>query len=487
MKGKAADAKSNLKQQFVSAVTLSLLFGLGWGFGLPATSGVDNVVIRTIFQILFIILTAFQGLFIFIVYCLIGRKSIEARKEWKRWFYTLTCRRNQISVESRGTLPRSTGGSETKNRKFGNFGKDLTLSTGTGMTTLPRTVTSSTLQRVSTSSLSSSESFAFECTSSIASPLVAETHFDEFKTAESVDETSQGVPGITSKKLQIQEGKSNKTFGSKPSVHPRLQSVTEVNEEEEKNVFENPSTTQPDFEPKFSDRLQTHGHELKEVALEMSPKGEQKVNEDGSTCIANVTALNGLTMAEEGQLMGEKGEGNLSSLGDVTSDQRLGDTPEIIRNPFAGESQAGSATMMEDFSLLDLHELELLPLKSQSVLSQNEVPPLETETPSTSILHESHTLEVFIPSTEPGALPAPLNALSSRPFDVPLPLNEPLATPHLNNFVDTALTDNHPPSLPDTHDSGHTPTTSPTEEQGMVRETRLLIIISDNLELEKVD
>ncbi len=73
------------KQQFMIALTLSLLFGLGWGVGLFATQGLYTVTeIRDTFAALFILLTSFQGLFIFIMHCI---KSREVRKAWLLWGY----------------------------------------------------------------------------------------------------------------------------------------------------------------------------------------------------------------------------------------------------------------------------------------------------------------------------------------------------------------------------------------------------------------
>ena len=82
------DKNVSLKQQLLIAVTLSVLFGLGWGIGLPAAGQLYNTPgVRDTFAALFIILTAFQGLFVFIMHCI---RSQEARKEWKRWFYKAT-------------------------------------------------------------------------------------------------------------------------------------------------------------------------------------------------------------------------------------------------------------------------------------------------------------------------------------------------------------------------------------------------------------
>lgn len=81
-----ADSQMSLKQQFMIAITLSLLFGLGWGIGLLATQEIQSEVVRNLFSALFILLTAFQGLFIFLMHCI---RSKEVRKEWKRWFYKM--------------------------------------------------------------------------------------------------------------------------------------------------------------------------------------------------------------------------------------------------------------------------------------------------------------------------------------------------------------------------------------------------------------
>ena len=80
--------KDNICQQLIIAVTLSVLFGLGWGIGLFATQDIHtNKTMRDLFAALFVIITAFHGLFIFITQCL---RSREVRNEWKRWFFGVT-------------------------------------------------------------------------------------------------------------------------------------------------------------------------------------------------------------------------------------------------------------------------------------------------------------------------------------------------------------------------------------------------------------
>lgn len=111
---KDKNPKSLIKQQFVIAITLSVLFGLGWGIGLLATEDIyGNKTARDLFASLFVVATAFHGLFIFVMHCL---RSKDAQKVWKNWFTGVTGKelsdftsvsfkhgvnRKRISVESR--------------------------------------------------------------------------------------------------------------------------------------------------------------------------------------------------------------------------------------------------------------------------------------------------------------------------------------------------------------------------------------------------
>ena len=80
--------KSFFYQQLIIITTLSILFGLGWGIGLFATQDIHtNKTIRDLFAALFVILTAFHGLFIFIMHCL---RSKEVRNTWKQWVFNVT-------------------------------------------------------------------------------------------------------------------------------------------------------------------------------------------------------------------------------------------------------------------------------------------------------------------------------------------------------------------------------------------------------------
>ena len=82
-----------IKQQLIAAVTLSVVFGLGWGIGLLATEGVRVAALRDFFSAVFIISTAFQGVMVF---CLQTLRSKSIQSNWARWFNMVTGK--EISV-----------------------------------------------------------------------------------------------------------------------------------------------------------------------------------------------------------------------------------------------------------------------------------------------------------------------------------------------------------------------------------------------------
>lgn len=82
--------KTELKRHFFLVVGLSLVFGLGWGFGLLATSSETEKLSFT-FQILFSILIGSQGVLIFIFHVI---RAPQAREQWKKLFTKCSCRRS---------------------------------------------------------------------------------------------------------------------------------------------------------------------------------------------------------------------------------------------------------------------------------------------------------------------------------------------------------------------------------------------------------
>lgn len=82
-----------LKQNIVVAIGLSVLFGLGWGFGLTATSSSSKEV-TFVFQVIFSIFVGAQGIVIFVLH---GLRSQESRKVWRNLCVCLSFKKYYIS------------------------------------------------------------------------------------------------------------------------------------------------------------------------------------------------------------------------------------------------------------------------------------------------------------------------------------------------------------------------------------------------------
>ena len=72
------DTVNIIKKNLIIAVGLSLLFGLGWGFGLTATSS-DVKEVTFAFQVIFSVFVGSQGVLIFFFH---GVRSPEFRQVW---------------------------------------------------------------------------------------------------------------------------------------------------------------------------------------------------------------------------------------------------------------------------------------------------------------------------------------------------------------------------------------------------------------------
>ncbi|XP_019853766.1 PREDICTED: adhesion G protein-coupled receptor L2-like [Amphimedon queenslandica] len=84
-----------LKQQLMIAITLSILFGLGWGLGLLVTEDIyTSKTVHDVFSSIFVFLTGFHGLFLFVIYCL---RSKEVRFVWKN---VLFCKKGTTTMMS---------------------------------------------------------------------------------------------------------------------------------------------------------------------------------------------------------------------------------------------------------------------------------------------------------------------------------------------------------------------------------------------------
>ena len=106
MSAKNSNIRSVIAKHLLIAVVLSLLFGLGWAFGLIGTSSLPREAYLPA-QYIFSIFMGVQGLLIFFLHAV---RSAEAREEWRKWWYTVTCRSSTYYLKRHAsfTVTRST-------------------------------------------------------------------------------------------------------------------------------------------------------------------------------------------------------------------------------------------------------------------------------------------------------------------------------------------------------------------------------------------
>ena len=90
-----------LKENFTIALGLSLLFGLGWAFGLLASSDLPGAV-RYPAEWIFTLMTAFLGVYLFALYIV---RSAEARRLWKRYLCQFIDKKKAVSGVSSTSTP----------------------------------------------------------------------------------------------------------------------------------------------------------------------------------------------------------------------------------------------------------------------------------------------------------------------------------------------------------------------------------------------
>ena len=97
------------KRLAIIAFGLSVVFGLGRGLGLAATS-TDAKEVTFVFQVIFSVFVGSQGILIFILH---GLRSTDARLVWKTWFscllFTKTGKKYEHPINKHGdsSTPKS--------------------------------------------------------------------------------------------------------------------------------------------------------------------------------------------------------------------------------------------------------------------------------------------------------------------------------------------------------------------------------------------
>ena len=99
-----------IKQQFIAAMSLAALFGIGWGFGFFATRGISVEIIRRIMEGFFIGFVTLQGLFVFLFQCIYSKA---VRDLWIEFFGCKKRDNSPKSMVSYPTTSRGSGNSET--------------------------------------------------------------------------------------------------------------------------------------------------------------------------------------------------------------------------------------------------------------------------------------------------------------------------------------------------------------------------------------
>ena len=121
----AKSQKEKLYHNFVVAITLAVVLGLGWGLGLLATS--HNVqALTTAFQVLFSIFVGLQGVLIFVLH---GVRNPDAREVWSNVIYY---------VKRSKMITRLNATSQADHDQPAAISSDIGLTTLTRTTLLPR-------------------------------------------------------------------------------------------------------------------------------------------------------------------------------------------------------------------------------------------------------------------------------------------------------------------------------------------------------------
>ena len=132
---------TTLKIRMASVMSL---FGLTWLFGALTVTGFGSAAASTAFQILFVLLNAFQGFFIFLFFCVLSKDARES------WLELLSCGRYHSKP------------SQAKYSSSGNVGtgtKVKTSSTGLANSNLTSAISSKTGYNSSTDDLSKEERY----------------------------------------------------------------------------------------------------------------------------------------------------------------------------------------------------------------------------------------------------------------------------------------------------------------------------------------
>lgn len=109
---KSGSDYKRLKESVIIALSLAVVFGLGWGFGLLATSySIEAVTIAL--QVIFSIFVGAQGFLLFLLH---GIRNVDARYVWKTWLtsFSTSTRLSYIVTSTNKVLTKTPDSNATQ-------------------------------------------------------------------------------------------------------------------------------------------------------------------------------------------------------------------------------------------------------------------------------------------------------------------------------------------------------------------------------------
>lgn len=119
-----SNAVNTLRDSAVISITLATVLGLGWVFGLVATSlPVEDLTF--VFQIIFSLFVGTQGALIFVFH---GLRNADARTLWKKWFHFIIKKsHSKYTFTSSSKLKGLSGVDNTAQNSSSQFGRVSTM------------------------------------------------------------------------------------------------------------------------------------------------------------------------------------------------------------------------------------------------------------------------------------------------------------------------------------------------------------------------
>ena len=158
------------------AMILSLLFGLGWAFGLIGTSSLPAGVSIPA-QYIFSIFIGFQGVLLFVLHAI---RSPDSREEWKRGWYTITGRADKYRVIRTSSIIGTGTGTSSRSKPPVSENIYVTTASGVGPSESFQLATGAEMEKIplSPSEERSGEPLTVETSIAVGDTVIKNTETD---------------------------------------------------------------------------------------------------------------------------------------------------------------------------------------------------------------------------------------------------------------------------------------------------------------------